>query len=178
MAVGPVAESAAQFDTWADAGAFEPKQVAVVAADGTRKEIGNPAVDRDPENPVRKQLEYEMAARDARVAAEPKKPPTMAPVPPEMKPSLDDDIDDVTGQRIKPVPPSADNVAALIASVEQSVARGTRLGPRENQIAAALKRGSMDNAVALAEAMIGPSRMAEVDHLGAGPAGPKGQRVV
>jgi hypothetical protein len=178
MAVGPVAESAAQFDTWADAGAFEPKQVAVVAADGTRKEIGNPAIDRDPENPVRKALEYEIAARAARVAAEPKKPPQAVPVPPEMKPSVDDDLDDFTGQRTKLVLPTADNVESLIASVEQIVARGTHLGPHERQIANRLKAEDMEGARALAMAMIGPSRAVEQDNITVVPMKSPGTRVV
>jgi len=176
MAVGPVAESAAQFDTWADEGAFEPKQVTVVAADGTSKVIGNPAVNHDPDNPMRKSLEYEIAAQAARVAAEPKKPPGAVPVPPEMRPSLDDNIDDMTGKPVKLAPPSVDNVEALISSIEQSAARGTRLGAREEQIKRLLK-SNPDGARALAQAMLGPSR-AETDNITTAPMRSPGTRVV
>jgi len=168
LALGRQAETSEEFQAWSDAGEFAAAPV----------KIAPPvAAHDDPTNPVTMDTRAREAAREAKLKAGTITPPQALPLPVEMRYDPDADLDDVTGTAMKTAPPDAHTIEALIGSIKNSMAAGTRLGPREHQIAGHLAKGNTTAAEALAAAMIGPSR-AESDHLGAGPAGPKGSRVV
>jgi hypothetical protein len=166
LALGRAATSSEEFEEWTAAGEFAAAPV----------KIAPPvAAHDDPTNPITKDTLARMAAR----ANNPAAPVAPLPLPVEMRADPDADLDDVTGTAMKTVPPDAHTIEALIDSIKNSMAAGTRLGAREKQIADRLAAGDTAGAETLARAMLPGGRMAEQDHLGAGqPSGPKGQRVV
>ena len=169
LALGRPAETSEEFQAWSDAGEFAAAPVVIAPPIPAHA---------DPTNPITRDTLARMAAREANLKSGVVTPPQASP--PVQVFTVDDPegIDDVTGEVVKRAAPDAHTVSALLISIETSVKAGTRLGPREKQIADRLRAGDIEGARTLAKAMLPGGRMAEADHLGSGVTKPQGSRIV
>jgi hypothetical protein len=107
-------------------------------------------VDHSPDNPVRVALLDQMESRRIRLEAEASKrhgPAVAPPTPPEMKSDVDRDLPDDGSTAPKPAPPpSMDKVGEQIYEVKRLLHSNLPMSAIQRQVAAALNRGSTDDA--------------------------------
>jgi hypothetical protein len=135
---------------------------------------GNPAINHDPDNPVRKALLAEMEIRDRRIAQERAaglRPAHALPTPTPPQAGPDDDIDDTTGERVAaPAPPTMDAVGLELHNIKDKLRKNLPLSALHRQVAAALARG--DDAGA--RTLLGYRAPTDREGIGAGTPGARG----
>ena len=174
VALGRPASSSNEFEQWAAAGEFEAEPVVFEDAEGKEVIMGNPAIVRDPENPMRQAMAAELAAHEKRIAERAKVggPPQAPPIVPVFRPEPSDDPPEIVGAKkagapAAPVAPiSTNQVDALIdhaiASVQAKLAANVPMSATERQIVNAADRGNRRRVAEL----VAPRRV--LDHVGAG----------
>lgn len=116
-----------------------------------------------------KQKYWDKLARNVEEAKSPTPPSAPPPLPPEMRPSPDDDLDDVEGKRIAPKPLAPEAIDNRVGEILAKRTRGGALTAIERQICAAHDRGSHD----YIRQLLGPSPSARAERVGE-PSPPKG----
>ena len=150
IAIGRTAKNNAELEHWESSGEFKPHKVEFVSRDGASKMIGqeakkpgaapaltaqgqgNPAIDRNDANLLRRALLDELP-RDAEATAAAKDLPAQMPPSVPVFPQKDT-IDDVTGEVVEPLRPSNQAIADKIAELKGRRDRGERLSAVETQI--------------------------------------------